>query len=135
MAYVKKEKNNPDADALEVEIDPIRAMQKFDKVHVRIKRVQKKKGKDSFGVTQSVEIGKVYRRDIITSQQNVNALNASQDWQNNTSEGEPVIMWHFPAGKVKTGQAYKAKDLYNEDEGLGDHPIGLFIDISKQIGE
>ena len=122
-------------DTAEIEVDPMRAMQKFDKVHVRVKRIQKKKGKDSFGVTQSVEIGKIYRKDIITSQQNVNTLNATQDWQNSTSEGEPVVIWHFPAGKVKTGQTYKAKDLYNEDEGLGDHPIGLSIDINKPLGE
>lgn len=75
-----------------------------------------------WNVTKSITIAKLERPNMGAAQITVDALNASQDWQNASTDGIPKIIWYFLAGTVKVGEEYKANDVQKsiEDEETGD---------------
>lgn len=98
-------------------------------------------------VTKSVTIGKLERGAIPNRKVTMDALNATQEHQNPSALGYPVIQWYFPVGAVKTGETYKANDIHltMEDEETGEKVkinnhdgtpkiIGLNITDKKIIG-
>ena len=90
-------------------------MKLYDKFLVHVHRKTSKKGKETIGITTGVSVGKLLRANIKCSEESAAMINKTQDHQNNTSEGVPVITYMFPAGQVKTGMELDAKDLKVKD--------------------
>ncbi len=63
-------------------------------------------------VTKSVTIRELNRAKMPSNETLVTALNAAQDHQNISDQGNPQVLWYFPAGTVKVGEEYKANDIY-----------------------
>jgi hypothetical protein len=98
--------------------------QYYDKVLCAVHR--ERSGK--WPVTKSVSVVKIERKNMPNSEVTLTALNNSQDWQNPSSDGVPMVLWWFPAGLVKIGDEYKANDVqkYMIDEEDEEKEIKMY---------
>jgi hypothetical protein len=96
----------------------------FDKVLLQVHR--ERSGK--WPATKSVSVVKFERKNMANVQVTVDALNNSQDWQNPSSDGMPMILWWVPAGVCKLGDEFKANDVqkYMLDEENDDKEIKMY---------
>lgn len=116
-------------------------IKKFDKYLVAVNRKQGKNKKgEAVGITVSVNIRDLIRANMPNPQSTIDNLNAQVEHQNVTNLGTPMIIYYFPAGKVKSGETYKANDIKHtyEDEETGemvktDNVVGLKIHLDKKI--
>jgi len=80
----------------------------FDQLLIVVNREPSAKGP----VTKSVSIREVIREKMPSNETLVTALNAAQDHQNISDQGNPQVIWLFPAGMATVGEEYKANDIY-----------------------
>lgn len=96
------------------------------------------------GRTISVNIRELLRGNMPNSETLVNQLNAGQDHQNPHGNDSPMITWYFPAGRVKSGETYKANDVHamiereNDETGepekvKSNRITGIKIHLDKKI--
>jgi len=129
---MNRKPNTPDA----------KDVQCFDKYLVKVNREPGRRAP----VTKSVQIMELQRGNMPNMQTTLDALNRSQDHRNPSELGYPMVLWWFPAGKVKSGETYKANDIImteiDEETGKEERVtnpdgtykvIGLNISIDKKI--
>ncbi len=82
----------------------------YDKWLINVNRMNN----GQYGITKGITVAKLVQAKMPNFQETVDALNRGQDWQNETSGGEPTIVWYFLHESVSVGKMFAANDVYHK---------------------
>ena len=105
----------------------------FDKYHCRVERKESQGKADA--ITTGITVMDLMRAKMPMEQIAVDQLNAANEVQNKCDDGNFHCIWHFPHGKAKVGDTFKANDIYKMTTTVNDEGEEITVKAESAVGK